>query len=122
MREYLQNAVGWAQVGLLDTVYPMAYRDTFAAYEANIAAYTDAQPRARVAPGLGAYKFSAPDVFARQLDHAIRTTSGFAIFSYDSLRPTAGDRRATNTNTWREKQRDRALRRAVVERFTGVAE
>lgn len=113
---YLQNGAAWIRSGLLDAGAPMVYTTDTARFKSDIAAYHAAgcDPK-RVIPGIGIYKHETPDPMAEQLAACQEWGAGFALFSYESLYPTDGDRKPGHPTS--EVQRDRAMRRAVLERF-----
>lgn len=92
-QDYLQNAVGWLRAGLLDAAMPMAYTPELARFEQNITAYHQLAPGAHIVPGIGAYRMDSPAALAQQLQRCRVWGGDYAIFSYDSLRATAGDRK-----------------------------
>lgn len=118
-QQYLQNATGWAEAGLVDAVYPMAYREDLATFERNIAAYTRSAPSGRVVPGLGIYLHKRGEQTAAQLEACERMTGGdFACFSYESLFPLPRERAAGRLQD-RTAAELEARRQAVMRMMSG---
>lgn len=117
--DYLQDAGGWLRHGLVDALLPMAYTAEPDAFERYIGAYQALAPRGRVIPGVGIYLHQTPGQIAWQLERCRIWGGDFALFSYDSLRATAGDR--TTGGQARidpARQAARRMRWEVVRSFT----
>ncbi len=91
-RDYFQNAVAWLRAGLVNAVMPMAYSARLDDFERYIGAYRRLGTARRIVPGLGLYKHETPEQIGHQLERCRRWGGDFALFSYDSLHATAGDR------------------------------
>lgn len=112
-RDYFQNSVGWVRGLLVDALYPMAYTADLARFDGYLATYRSLAPNARVVPGVGAYLHSVPEQLAGQLERCRLAGGEFAIFSYDSLFATAGDR-GLKPAELAAKNAERAMRRRLV--------
>lgn len=112
--EWLQNAVAWLRAGLVDALAPMAYSAGLAQFESDIDAYRRlAGGGRRIVPGVGVYLHEQPEALRAQLQRCRAWGGDYALFSYESLFPTAGDRAAAPAE--RDKsQRLRQARRAVL--------
>ncbi|MBU0639368.1 MAG: family 10 glycosylhydrolase [Planctomycetes bacterium] len=110
-RDYLQNGVAWLRSGLLDAVMPMAYTTELADWEEYVQAYRRLAPRSRIVPGLGIYKHDDPEQMRSQLHRCMEWGGDYALFSYDSLHATAGDRDRRPTAA---RQAARHARRSVL--------
>jgi len=117
-RDYFQNAIGWLRGGLIDAAYPMAYTEDASRFEKYIEAYHALAPGKRVVPGLGIYKHKLAVQTASQLAQCRRWGGDFAVFSYESLFATAGDR-GLKPAALARKNRPRELRREEIRRGTG---
>lgn len=115
--DYLQSGPHWLHSGLLDAVYPMSYTDKLATFADYVEAYRAVGPGDRVIPGVGVYKHETPPGLAEQLDYCLQTTGEFALFSYDSLHATAGDRNQTDPAKLNAKNAQRAQRRELLQRI-----
>lgn len=116
---FLQNAVGWLRAGLIDAAMPMAYTPQLETFEGYIGAYQSLTPKARIIPGLGIYQHKTADQLGWQLDRCRTWGGDFALFSYDSLYATAGDRgKDGKPRITAEKRQLRAMRRSVVQRLS----
>ncbi len=113
-REYLQDALGWTNAGLLDATYPMAYSEDARKFGEYIGVYMRYAPRGRIIPGLGVYKHTQPAQLQEQLAMCAGWGGDFAVFSYDSLHATAGDRGA-KPETLRAKALERDMRRQTID-------
>ncbi|MCK4342189.1 MAG: family 10 glycosylhydrolase, partial [Phycisphaerae bacterium] len=111
--EYLQNSIAWLRTGLVDAVMPMAYSKKLGQLEADIDSYQRLAVGYRVVPGLGIYLHEKPEQIRAQLRRCQAWGGDFALFSYDSLFPTAGDRRKKPEDR-AAAQRLRHLRRGVL--------
>lgn len=119
-RSYFQNAVAWLRTGIVDAVMPMAYTDRLDQFEGYIGAYKTLVGRERVVPGLGVYKHETPEQMGRQLDRCRAWGGDFALFSYESLHASAGDRGGDGrARIDPGKQRLRQMRTGVLRRFAG---
>ncbi len=114
--DYLQDSVGWLRDGLVDAVMPMAYTDDAARLARDIGAYHQNAGLHAVVPGLGIYKHDEAHEIRAQLARCMEWGGGFALFSYDSLYPTAGDRNR-KPKARAAAQELRLMRRAVLEEF-----
>lgn len=114
--DYLQNSVAWLRAGLVDGIMPMAYTDKLNQFDADIDAYRQLAGARPVVPGIGVYLHQDADVTRAQLQQCRAWGGDFALFSYESLYPTAGDRSASPA-TRAAAQRLRYVRRAVLEEF-----
>lgn len=113
-RDYFQNAAEWLRAGLVNAVMPMAYSARLDDFERYIGAYRRLGTTRRIVPGLGLYKHETPQQTGGQLGRCRGWGGDFALFSYDSLHATAGDRgRAIDTR----KAGLRRMRTDVVRRF-----
>jgi uncharacterized lipoprotein YddW (UPF0748 family) len=120
--QYFQDADLWLRSGLVDALYPMAYTDKLADFEADIGAYRQAldTPRqgpaagGRIIPGLGIYKHATAAVLRAQLARCQDWGGDFAVFSYESLFPSHQDRQTGPSAAEQEKRR---LRRGVLREF-----
>ncbi|HQL53303.1 MAG TPA: family 10 glycosylhydrolase, partial [Phycisphaerae bacterium] len=92
--DYLQNSVAWLRAGLVDALMPMVYTERFGQFEADIDSYKRLVGRHPIVPGLGLYMHTSDEVMAEQLRQCQSWGGDFALFSYESLFPTAGDRGA----------------------------
>jgi len=115
-REYFQNAIGWLRTGLLDAAMPMAYTEKLTDFEQRIGAYQTLAPHARIVAGLGIYRHDTPEEMGQQLERCRLWGGDFALFSYESLHATAGDRKAKPAEL-AEANRLREMRRGVLARF-----
>lgn len=113
-RDYLQNSVAWLRAGLVDALMPMAYTEKLGQLEADISTYQRLAGQRRIVAGLGIYQLKDADAARAQLARCAEWGGDFALFSYESLFPTAGDRAAGPSA---EEQRLRHLRRGVVMEF-----
>ena len=113
-RDYLQNSVAWLRSGLVDALMPMAYTDKADQFDADIGAYRRIAGNRRVVPGLGIYLLNSAQQNRDQLSRCLRWGGDFALFSYESLFPTAGDRNGGPTP---EVQQLRRMRRDVLREF-----
>lgn len=108
---YLQNAAGWLRASVIDAALPMAYSEKPDVFERRIEAYRAAAPGRRVIPGVGLYKLDSADEVRDQLAQCDAWGGEFALFSYESLYPNAGD---PPRGAPRAEQAARQMRRAVV--------
>lgn len=116
-RDYLQNSVAWLRAGLVDAVIPMAYSKDLHQLDVDLDAYRAVVGDRRVIPGLGIYLHERPEQTRAQLRRCATTCGGnFALFSYESLFPAAGDRNR-KPQARQEAQRQRHLRREVLREF-----
>ena len=115
-RDYLQNAVAWLRTGLLDAGMPMAYSADADMLAREIANYHQLAPNAHIVPGVGIFKHAEPQQMLAQLQHCRDWGGDFALFSYDSLFPTHGDRKAKSAQR-KQRQDDRHMRRDVLDQF-----
>lgn len=91
-RDYLQNSVAWLRTGLVDALMPMAYTEKFNQFDGDIDTYRSLVGNRPVVPGVGIYQHKNPEQMRTQLARCWDWGGSFALFSYDSLFPTAGDR------------------------------
>ncbi|MFQ5806237.1 MAG: family 10 glycosylhydrolase, partial [Phycisphaerae bacterium] len=118
-REYLQDAVAWLRSGVVDAAMPMAYTAKLDEFESYIGAYQTLAPNARIIPGLGIYKHETAEQLGWQLERCRTWGGDFALFSYDALHATAGDRGKDGKSKLHPKKKKlRELRRRVVRSFT----
>jgi len=115
-RDYLQNSVAWLRAGLVDAVMPMAYSDKLDVFDAGIGEYRRLAGGRPVVPGVGLYVHSDTDQMRVQMSHCMSWGGQYALFSYESLFPTAGDR-STPPTARAEAQRARYARREVLGEF-----
>ena len=119
-RDYLQDSLAWLRAGTVDAVMPMAYTASLSDFERYIGAYRSAAPSRRVVPGLGLYKHETAEQVGHQLERCRSWGGDFALFSYDSIHATAGDRgRGGKASIDSRKKQLRQMRTGVVRRFTG---
>lgn len=111
-KRYLQDGRKWLARGWVDALMPMAYTAAPAEFAAHIAKYRAAATRGRIVPGVGLYKHDAPGALCAQLRDCVRWGGDYALFSYASLHPTAGDRASRPVS--RSKQDAWLMRRAVL--------
>ncbi len=112
--EYLQNSVAWLRTGLVDAVMPMAYSAQPGPFEDGIESYRSVAPGRRVVPGLGLYLQKRSEDMRAQLQRCMSWGGDWALFSYDSLYPTAADRGGRLTP---QAQAERHMRRSVLAEF-----
>jgi uncharacterized lipoprotein YddW (UPF0748 family) len=118
-RDYLQDSLAWLRAGTVDAVMPMAYTASLSDFERYIGAYRAAAPSRRVVPGLGLYKHETAEQVGHQLERCRGWGGDFALFSYDSIHATAGDRgRDGKASIDSRKKLLRQMRTGVVQRFT----
>jgi len=81
--QYLQDAVGWVNTGIVDELMPMIYTDKDSQFESDLGAWYEAVDRKRVLAGIGVYKHTAGAQTLSQaaLGHPRR----FVLFAYSSL-------------------------------------
>ena len=115
-RDNLQNSVAWLRAGLVDAIMPMAYTEKLEQFDADIDAYRKLAGGRPIVPGLGVWLHKDDDVLRTQLRDCMAWGGSFALFSYESFFPTAGDRGASQ-QTRSEAQRSRYWRRAVLGEF-----
>ncbi len=113
-QDFFQDSVNWLRSGLLDGAYPMAYAANLSDFEANINAYQQLAAPARIIPGIGVYKHTSTGQTAAQIARCRQWNSGFALFSYDSLHATAGDRKRSESTRVSENQKRQARRAALL--------
>lgn len=126
MRDYFQNSAAWARSGALDMIYPMTYTADAGQLKADIQMYLDQliagaagnPPRARIAPGLGLYRHTAPTQTREQLGMCQAWGGDFALFSYDSLFANAADRAGKGPDAATTARRND--RRAVISATSGL--
>lgn len=111
--EYLQNSVAWLRTGLIDAALPMAYTKDLDALIADIEVYHKLAPHACVVPGLGVYKHDQAVQTRAQVAQCQRWGGNFAVFSYESLYSTHGDR-GSSEKTRARKETVRRVRRAAL--------
>ncbi|MFO0840094.1 MAG: family 10 glycosylhydrolase [Phycisphaerae bacterium] len=116
-REALQNGGQWLRAGLVDALVPMAYTEDAAKFEHDVDAYRAQGGNRRIVPGLGIYKHSVAAKMGEQLQACAERGGDFALFSYESLMETAGDRSKTRPDP--KEQQARLMRRSVLARFVG---
>ncbi len=114
---FLQNSITWLRNRFVDAVYPMAYTEDIAVFQRDVQSYRRLAAGAPVIPGLGIYKHLRPEPMRQQLADCLRSGGGFALYSYESLFPTAGDR---NGGLTAAEQRQRQMRREVLAEFVRV--
>ena len=116
--EYFQDSIAWLRTGLVDAVMPMAYTPKLDEFENYIGAYQTLVPSGHIIPGLGIYKHETAEQIGRQLERCRLWGGGFALFSYDSLHATAGDRGGSGKARIDQKKRQlRRMRSGVLQRF-----
>lgn len=116
-RSYLQNAVAWLRSGVVDAIMPMAYTANLFQFEDDLQAYRMLAPQALIVPGMGIYTHATPAEMNAQLDACRRRGGDFALFSYESLFPTAGENSSRAPSA--KAQPLREMRRAVLAAFAG---
>ena len=109
--DFLQNSVVWLRSGIVDALMPMAYTEKRDQFEADIGAYRQLVRGRRIVPGLGLYTHKTEEQTRNQLRLCRNWGGDYALFSYESLCPTAGDRK---TRPSAEAQRLRELRREAL--------
>ena len=109
--DFLQNSVVWLRSGIVDALMPMAYTEKLDQFEADIGVYRQLVRSRRIVPGLGLYLHKSESQTRNQLRLCRNWGGDYALFSYESLCPTAGDRK-TRPNA--EAQRLRELRREAL--------
>lgn len=114
-RDYFQDALAWARMGIVDALMPMAYTVEVDRFEGYIGAYRGLAPQVRIIPGLGLYKHEAPEQTLGQLERCDTWGGDFALFSYSSLHATAADRGGLIDA---HKRQVREARGAMVRRFS----
>lgn len=112
-RDYLQNSVAWLRSGLVDALMPMAYGDNPATFGKQIENYRQLAEGRRIVPGVGIYLHNGPQAMQAQMQLCRDWGGDFALFSYESLFPTAGDRHA-KPEARDAAQRLRHMRRQVL--------
>lgn len=115
-RDYLQNSVAWLRAGLVDVLVPMVYTADAGQFAADIDSYRRLVGRGWIVPGIGLYMHERPEQVRAQLQYCAEWGGDYALFSYDSLYPTHGDR----DRDARERAAGQALRdvrRAVLGEF-----
>jgi uncharacterized lipoprotein YddW (UPF0748 family) len=111
-REYLQDALGWARAGYVDALMPMAYTPDAGQFARDVTAYRAACPGVRIVPGIGLYMLKDAGALRAQLAQCQSWGGDMALFSCESLFPTAtGGRSAPEL----EQQR---MRRQVLTEIT----
>jgi uncharacterized lipoprotein YddW (UPF0748 family) len=116
--DYFQDATTWLRRGIVDAVMPMAYTARLDEFERYIGAYHASAGGARIVPGLGIYKHETPAQIGQQLERCRMWGGDFALFSYDSLHATAGDRaKGGQPRIAPAKKRLRQMRTDVLRRF-----
>ena len=116
-RDYLQNSIAWLRAGLVDAVMPMAYTEKLDQFDTDIRAYGQLAAGRPVVPGLGIYLHKNADAMRDQMSRCAAWGGSFALFSYESLFATAGDRGAS-ARARAEAQTDRHMRRSVLSEFS----
>ncbi|GMV22560.1 MAG: hypothetical protein AMXMBFR57_25090 [Acidimicrobiia bacterium] len=81
----LQDWSAWAEAGLLDAICPMAYAEAPAAFRAQVAATMGGAHGRPVWAGIGAWRLPASRTAGAIEATRSAGTSGFLLFSYDSL-------------------------------------
>lgn len=115
-RDYLQNSVAWLRAGLVDALMPMAYTDKLDQFDGDIRTYGHLAQGRVIVPGLGIYLHKNADAMRDQLARCAAWGGSFALFSYESLFATAGDRNAT-PRARADAQTERQMRRSVLSEF-----
>jgi uncharacterized lipoprotein YddW (UPF0748 family) len=115
-RDYLQNSVAWLRAGLADAVIPMAYTEKLDQFSNDIGEYRRLAANRPVVPGLGIYLHRGAEQMRDQVRRCTAWGGDFALFSYESLFPTAGDR-GSAPQAHAEAQRQRYARRQVLSEF-----
>jgi|GEM_PF-290382 len=115
-RQYLQNSVAWLRSGLVDALMPMAYTEQADRFVQDIELYRRLVGARRIVPGIGLYLHKTPDATAAQMRACADWGGSCALFSYEALFATAGDRQAQPQQR-AEAQRLRQLRRQVLGEF-----
>ncbi len=116
-REALRNfqyAAGWLNTGLLDAVYPMIYTTDLRRFTSDVAAYRRAVGDRRVIPGVGIYMHTGAEQMRAQLSACRGWNGDFALFSYESLLPTAQE---AGRPADRRSEQQREMRRGVLSQF-----
>jgi uncharacterized lipoprotein YddW (UPF0748 family) len=112
--QYLQDGTTWLIRDLVDALMPMAYTTDTARFVAHIQTYRQRAAGGRIIPGIGLYKFDAPNGICDQLRHTRAWGGEFALFSYASLHPTAAHREQLPLTS--AQQEAWLMRRAALER------
>ena len=94
----------------------MAYSDDARKFGEYVGIYMRYAPGGRIIPGIGAYKHTQPAQLQEQLAMCGRWGGDFAVFSYDSLYATAGDRGA-KPDALRKKAQERDMRRQTLDQM-----
>ncbi len=81
--EYLQDAAGWVNDGIVDLIMPMIYTDQESRFEEDIESWYEVVDRNTVVAGIGTYKHTSPGQTLMQvtLAHPRR----FVLFAYSSV-------------------------------------
>lgn len=108
-REYMQNAVAWLNVGLLDAVFPMAYTEDATKFRQYINTYRELSPAGRIIPGVGLYKHDDGSPAAAQLRDCLTWGDGAALYSYDSLFGWSGEKLTAKEQAKANRQRAERL-------------
>ncbi|MBI5866039.1 MAG: family 10 glycosylhydrolase, partial [Planctomycetes bacterium] len=106
-RDYMQNAVCWLNLGLLDAVFTMTYMDDLTRFTDCVDEYRRACPGGRVIPGIGLYKHETADETAAQLAFCRTWTRDLACYSYESLFELPNERLSAKAAAKTAQQRDR---------------
>ena len=113
-REYMQNAVAWLNVGLLDAVFTMTYVDV-REFEEYVEMYRTNCPDRRIIPGVGLYKIARQDQLVAQLSQARTWGPDVGLYAYESLFDIAGEKLPPRAAVQIRAQR--AMRRNTVTEY-----
>jgi len=114
-RDYMQNAIAWLNVGLLDAVFTMTYTEEVKDFEKYVEMYRTNCPNRRVIPGIGLYKHEKQNQVLGQIKRAKLWGPDVALYAYESLFDIAGESLPPKTAEHTRSQR--AMRRAAVHPF-----
>ena len=112
--EFLQNSVAWLRSGLVDAVMPMAYSAQLEPFADDVAKFRQLASGRRVVPGIGLYLQDTEEQARQQVQRCEGWGGDFALFSYESLYPTAGDRKLS-AKAREDSQRLRHVRRTAIQ-------
>lgn len=90
-KDSFQDAETWLNEGLVDAIYPMAYRQTpeeFARLISDWRAHAHGEP---VVPGIGIYNHRSDRASFEQIKMCAQWSDGFALFAYSSLFTRSGN-------------------------------
>lgn len=114
-RDYMQNAIAWLNVGLLDAAFTMTYFEDARDFERNVKLYRTNCPDRRVIPGVGLYKQEKREQPEAQMRLARGWGADVALYAYESLFDIADEKLPPKTAAQTRAQR--AMRRSAVEPY-----